>query len=69
MQLSHQGERFGHRVWCSIVVDPPMLLEPPQAGAEQQSLLQVANTQQSVVVSVRCQNWKSVECYSARKKN
>ena len=29
-RLYHHGERFGHRVWCSIVVDPKELLEPKE---------------------------------------
>lgn len=32
-RLVHKGVRFGHRVWCSIIVDPRETLEPPTADA------------------------------------
>ena len=28
-RLVHAGMRFGHRIWCSIVVDPAEILEVP----------------------------------------
>jgi next-to-BRCA1 protein 1 len=43
-RLYHHGTRFGHRVWCSIVVDPREVLEPDQA--EPRSLLEIKNVQE-----------------------
>ena len=29
-RLCYQGARFGHRVWCCVVVDPKEVLEPAE---------------------------------------
>lgn len=32
--MMHHGIRFGHRIWCSIIVDPKELLCPREDAGE-----------------------------------
>ncbi|XP_078620100.1 uncharacterized protein LOC144887058 isoform X2 [Branchiostoma floridae x Branchiostoma japonicum] len=42
-RLMHHGLTFGHRVWCSIVVDQPEILEPVLEAANMVQDMQIAS--------------------------
>ena len=52
-RLTHEGVRFGHRVWCSIIVDPPELLEVTAAEEEIKEEEVIAQMSDPVLVESR----------------
>ena len=47
--MVHEGQRFGHRVWCSIVVDQAEILEVPSAAPEIVEVVEELPAQAEVV--------------------